>query len=391
MARLKIRLARNLRKSILRGHPWVYREALAEAPALERAQLCQVSDAKGELAWALYDPRGPLALRILSLGRAPPAAAEFEARFQRALSLRRSMRTGSTDCFRLFNGEGDGLPGLICDVYAAVAVLQFDGLGPSEFWDREVIARWLLERAGVETVVEKLRRNKGAPAAERSVRLLAGVACPDVVTVRENGAAFRVNLELGQKTGFFLDQRANRHYVGGVARAQNILNLFSYSGGFSVAAGLGGASRVTSVDVSAGAVALADENWQLNGLAPGAHVGVCADVFEFLKDGRDLWDHVIVDPPSMGHSEDGKAAAVAKYVALFAAAAAKTRPDGELSLSSCSSHVSFDDFLASIDEALSASRRRAQVLRISGQGPDHPFPHACPELRYLKFAHLAMS
>lgn len=387
MSRLKLKLTRNLRRSVLRGHPWVYRDAIAPAPDLEVAQLAHVSDAKGEfVAWAMYDPHGPLALRVLSLDSAPPTAATYAARFARALDLRRSVRSSETNAYRLFAGEGDGLPGLVCDVYDRAAVVQFDGRGPSEFWPKAEIAEWLLKHAGVSTVVEKARRKSG----DAALTLLAGDVCDPCPIVRENGALFRVNLEKGQKTGFFLDQRPNRDFVRSRAGGKSVLNLFSYTGGFSVYAGLGAASRVASVDVAQGAIDLACENWELNGLAPGHHSGICADVFEFIATDRERWDHVIVDPPSMGHSEEGKAQAIAKYVSLFAAAAKKVKPGGELSLSSCSSHVSFGDFLELIEEALSQARLRGQVLRVSGQGEDHPFPHVCQELRYLKFVHLAL-
>jgi 23S rRNA (cytosine1962-C5)-methyltransferase len=114
-------------------------------------------------------------------------------------------------------------------------------------------------------------------------------------------------------------------------------------------------------------------------------------VFEYLNGGNEFWDHIVVDPPSMGHSEEHKDTAFKKYSELFAAAAKRVAPGGQLSLSSCSSHISFDDFFKIIDESLSACRRRGQILRVSGQGPDHPFPHACHELRYLKFVHLALN
>src|SRR5690349_11922156 len=131
MARLKIKLARNLRRSILRGHPWIYKEALAGAPVAERASFASVSDAKGELGWAIYDPHGPLSLRMLSTSKAPPGEAVFVKRFAQALALRSPWRSESTTAFRLFNGEGDLLPGLVCDIYGEVAVVQFDGQGPS--------------------------------------------------------------------------------------------------------------------------------------------------------------------------------------------------------------------------------------------------------------------
>jgi 23S rRNA (cytosine1962-C5)-methyltransferase len=385
MARLKIKLSRNLRRSIQRGHPWVYKEGIVSPGVLERAQLSQVIDAKGDLAWALYDPHSPLSLRILSTEKAPPNGAFFEKRFSRAWALRAGVRTAQTNAYRLFNGEGDLLPGLVCDMYATVAVVQFDGQGPGEFWDRELISQWLLANTGCTTVIEKNRRN-----SERAIELLAGPATEPEVVIKENGVLFKVNLEKGQKTGFFLDQRENREHVRFSSAGKSVLNLFSYSGGFSVYAGLGQARRVASLDVSQGAISLAEENWALNGLEPSKHTGLCVDVFEYLNGAPELWDHIIVDPPSMSHSENQKEVAKTKYTELFAAAAKRVTPGGELSLSSCSSHVSFDDFFQIIDEALSLSRRRGQILRVSGQGPDHPFPHASHELRYLKFVHLSL-
>ncbi len=394
MAKIKVKLTRSLRKSIQQGHPWVYKEAILVPKDVSVASLAQVLDPKGELAWAIYDPHSPLALRILSTESTPPSIANgfFFKRFQRALNLRASLRSPETTAFRLFNGEGDLLPGLVCDVYDQVAVMQFDGQGPGEFWDKNEIAQWLLKNAGVKTVIEKTRRN-----AERTIVHLAGEPIqsidsnePATILVKENGAHYKVNLEKGQKTGFFLDQRDNRYYVRGISKGKSVLNLFSYTGGFSISAGLGHADKVASVDISQGAIATANENWIENKLAPSRHLGLAVDVFDYLEKDKDAWDHIIVDPPSMSHSEDRREVAIQKYTDLFATAARKVKPLGEISLSSCSSHVSFDDFFKIITEAMSLARRRGQILRVSGQGSDHPFPHACPELRYLKFVHLAL-
>lgn len=379
---LKVKITRNLRKSVLRGHPWIFREAVETPKGVSRAQLAKVFDAKGDLGWGIYDPHGTFALRMLSTAAKPP---QFEQRFARALSLRSNVRSAETNAFRLFNGEGDLLPGLVCDVYDSVAVVQFDGQGPGEFWDKQLIAGWLLANAGVRSVVEKTRRS-----VDRTMDLLAGEPAEPVVTVREHGALFRVNIEKGQKTGFFLDQRENRLYVRQGSRGKSVLNLFSYSGGFSIYAGLGGARRVASLDIARGAIDLAEENWRLNGLDPSRHSGLCVDVFEYLRGDTEMWDHIIVDPPSMSHSESGKETAKQKYIEVFAAAAKRVTASGELSLSSCSSHITFDDFLEIIEESLSQARRSGQILRVSGQGPDHPFPHANLELRYLKYVHLAL-
>lgn len=375
----------------MRGHPWVYKEAIVSpgAASNDKAQLCQVLDTKGDLAWAIYDPHSPLSLRILSLEQAPPSVKFFEQRFARAYELRECVRSEQTTAYRLWNGEGDLLPGVVCDVYAKTAVLQFDGQGPNEFWDKSLMAQWLLANTECKSVVEKTRRSSDQDT-DQVLNLLAGVPCESVVDIKENGIQFKVNLERGQKTGFFLDQRENRNYIKQVTAEKSVLNLFSYTGGFSVYAGLGGASRVTSVDLSKAAVAAAEENWKRNGLPASSHTGLCLDVFEYLNGPAERWDHIIVDPPSMSHAESQKEVAKMKYIDHFSAAAKRVNQGGQLSLSSCSSHINFDDFFEIIDEALSMARRRGQILRVSGQGPDHPFPHVCHELRYLKFVHLVL-
>lgn len=385
MTKLKIKLERNLRRSILQGHPWVYKDAIQSVKNIDSAQLAQVFDSKGELAWAIFDPHSPLCLRILSTDKTSPNESFFKQRFNNAYGIRQSIKSGQTSGYRLFNGEGDLLPGLVCDIYDQTAVVQFDGLGPSQFWDKKLIVDWLLSSLKCKTVIEKNRRN-----SERSIEHLAGESPSTEVTILENNAIFKVNLEKGQKTGFFLDQRENRNYIRQVSRGKSLLNLFSYSGGFSINAGLGHANKVTSVDISQGAIDLAKENWQLNQLKSSIHEGLTTDVFEYLANEKSLWDHIIVDPPSMSHSENQKSVAFAKYVDLFAASAKRVRSGGELSVSSCSSHIHFSDFFEIISESLSKSRRKGQILRVSGQGSDHPFPHACPELRYLKFVHLVL-
>ena len=387
MSKLKVKLNRNLRRSILRGHPWVYRDAITVAGSVSEApaELCKVFDAKGDLGWAIYDAAGPLALRFLNTTPKEPDWDLFESRMRRAYALRASIRSEKTTAYRLFNGEGDGLPGLVCDIYNDIAVVQFDGVGPKHFWDHERLAEWFLKHAGCESVIEKTRRNSA-----RTTEHIAGKATSSEVEIIENDIRFVVNLEKGQKTGFFLDQRDNRLFVRANCTGKSLLNLFSYTGGFSVSAGIGRARRVASVDISQGAVLQSEENWALNKLPPASHSGHCADVFDFLQNDKELWDHIVVDPPSMSHSESQKPAAIVKYTQLFSAAARRVSRGGEISLSSCSSHIGFEDFFKIIDEALSLARRTGMTMRVSGQAADHPFPQACHELRYLKFVHLAL-
>lgn len=386
MSAFKVKLIRNLRKSVLQGNPWIYKQAIQAPADVKTPGLCKVADQKGEfLCWGLYSPNSVLAVRVLSLLKKPPTVADFEGRLSRAYNLRKKIISPDTNCFRLFNGEGDYLPGLICDLYNSVAVLQFDGPDPLEFWDQEWLSAWLLENTSVDTVYFKPRHDMNAQAKTWGEPL-----GEDLLVISENGNQFYVDVVNGQKTGFFLDQRDNRQHIKAIAKNKSVINLFSYSGGFSIYAGQGGASSVTSVDIADGALKLAEKNWLLNKLPEESHHSECADVFEFIRSHNKKYDIVICDPPSLAKSERHKEQAVQKYIDTFSSAAKMVTENGDLILSSCSSHISFTDFNDIIISALSKSRKTAQILKISGQGADHPFPHACEHLRYLKFVHLVM-
>ena len=384
---LKVKLTRDLRKNILRGHPWIYREAIQASQQVNKACLCEVLDKKGKtLAWAIYSPQGPLALRIISVNKKPPNKKLYEDRLFKALQLRKTLLNDQNNCFRLINGEGDSLPGFVCDIYNHIAVIQFDGLQCFEFWDQDWLAQWLLENLDIKSVYFKPRKSDSIEPKSWGEGLQS-----QLVTVTENAKKFLVNYVDGQKTGFFLDQRDNRSYLGSFSEGQKVLNLFSYTGGFSIYAGAGGANQVTSVDLSGPALELADKAWLENGFAKEKHSSVCIDVFEFVNKTSEVWDIVMVDPPSMTHSEKNKSQAKKSYSDLFAQSAHLVAPGKHLVLSSCSSHISFQDFFEIIDEALSQVRRTGKILKVSGQGVDHPFPHYCHELRYLKFVHLVLN
>jgi 23S rRNA (cytosine1962-C5)-methyltransferase len=210
----------------------------------------------------------------------------------------------------------------------------------------------------------------------------------DPIHFRENGVHFTVDVVHGQKTGFFLDQRENRQHIRAVAANRHVLNLFGYTGGFSVYAGLGGATQVTTVDVAAPALDAAGHHWRMNGLEAANHRTVQQDAFEFLaqaiRDKRS-WGLVIVDPPSFASAKETVSRALSTYERLMAAAATVTTPDGLLAVASCSSHVDMPTFLGACEAAIAQARRRATILRISGQPPDHPSPLPFSEFRYLKF------
>ena len=384
---MKIILKRNLRRSVLRGHPWIYKEALQLAGSMvSKPILAELLDSKKKfLAWVIYDPYSVLAVRVISTEKRRPDSIHFSKVFDRAQNLRSSLDFEKTNCYRLWNGEGDLLPGLVCDVYKDVAILQFDGRGPSEFWERSLMVNWLRSNLDLCAIVEKSRGD-----SKNKTVTLWGDFDEKPVKVIENGIQFVVDLVSGQKTGFFLDQRDNREYLRSRCEDKEVLNLFSYTGGFSVYAGVGGAKFVTSMDISQGALDLATESWHQNNLPRGRHKSEKQDIYQFLSESREKWDLIVVDPPSMAHSEKKRSIAIQKYTELFVQALKRVRDCGEICFSSCSSHVTFEDFHEIIVEALSQSRRTASYLKISGQGIDHPFPHACMEMRYLKFIHLQL-
>lgn len=272
---LRLRLGRDLTRAIKRGHPWVYAEALRERPlALPGTPAILLDNKKGqELARGFYDSRSPLAFRVCTTEPGQTLNEWWaQKRLERALSLRRTLFDERTTGFRLFNGEGDGLPGLIADIYGSAVVLQLDGAGPSGFWHSAGIAAWLAEKLSLQCVVERSRgEGKGAG------RALWGEMPAAPVTFVENGVQFQADVLRGQKTGFFFDQRDNRQKIREVAANRRVLNVFGYTGGFSVYAGLGGASRVTTVDIAAPALAAAQVNWELNDLPPTYHEAVAAD------------------------------------------------------------------------------------------------------------------
>jgi 23S rRNA (cytosine1962-C5)-methyltransferase len=383
---IKLRLARDLVRLLKRGHPWVYADALRDHPAAPPgAQALLLDNKKGqEIARGFYDAGSKLAFRACSTE--PDEVlndAWAERRLRRALRLRQFLFDSQTTGFRLFNGEGDGLPGLICDIYGDTAVFQLDGPGPAGFWQMAGLAEWVAQALSLRRVYQRTQSRR-----EGDSRMWLGERPDGPIPFLENSVHFTADIVQGQKTGFFLDQRENRQTIRNVAQDRQVLNVFGYTGGFSVYAGLGGGRTVTTVDIAAPALKAADEHWRINGLAPDQHTSVRSDAFEFLAEAaqkKKTWDLVIVDPPSFAPSKEAVDKAITAYQNLIAAAVTVTAPDGLLAAASCSSHIDLPTFLNICEEAVSKARRRATLLRVNGQPPDHPSPLPLPEFRYLKF------
>ncbi|GLC36377.1 hypothetical protein PLESTB_000768300 [Pleodorina starrii] len=392
-------LAKDRVRSVRRGHPWIFPEVLRELPKAPPGSLALLKTADGDiLAKGYYDPGSKLAFRSFALNRDKLDEQLIAARLGRAAALRGALFEpyDATNGFRLVNGEGDGLPGLVVDLYDSAAVMKLDGAGAESFYNPEELAAWLMEcHPRLKTVFLKYRSSGAAGGGGGGEeqggrgRLLAGEAPAPGRPVRflENGVRFQADIVQGQKTGFFLDQRDNRSFVGKLARDKRVLNVFGYTGGFSVYAGVGGARHVTTVDVGRAALQYATANWALNGLVPERHEAAEQDAFAFLDaaaKAREKWDVVIIDPPSFAPNKAAVEKACASYTRLFAAAAVVTAPHGSLSLASCSSHIDSAMFMEICEEALGRARRQGYVLRVAGQPADHPFPAAADELRYLK-------
>jgi 23S rRNA (cytosine1962-C5)-methyltransferase len=414
---VKLELQKDLARHLRGGHPWVYRRAIERAPqGIAAGAIVDVTERGKFVARGYYDPSSAVRVRVLTRDPAEAIGPLFwRRRIARAVALRRAYAPfeGETDCARLVHGEGDGLPGVVVDLYAkwAVVKLYSAGLVPHradilEALRGEVALEGIYGRdEEVESRDEEQEERGFAPrrqsrspagrsiddAADRESppakgEVLWGKEPPDPIVVRENGMQIAVDVRAGQKTGYFLDQRENRfalrRFSKGVGRA---LNCFSYTGGFSVSAVLGGARQVISVDRDAGAVRLARRNFELNGFDPAQHGFVAADVLEYLRGQTGRFDLIVLDPPAFAKSQKAVPAALDGYASLHRAALSVLAPGGILATASCSARVSPEDFTSAIREAAAKTHTDLQLLEERRQPPDHPVLLSFPEGRYLKF------
>jgi 23S rRNA (cytosine1962-C5)-methyltransferase len=378
---LRLPLTADTVGSVARGHPWVYSSGLA-GPAGRAGELAQLLDDRGRVVGFGLCDEGPIAVRLL--GRHPePMAALLRRRLGEALALRQATLPAETTAWRLCNGEGDALPGVVVDHYAGVAILKLY----SRSWEphlEELVA--VLADLGAGIGLRSVLRRRGVRAVDggdHGSELLWGEAVPERLVVREHGLSFVVRPHVGQKTGLFLDQREHRRIIGGLARDREVVNLFSYTGGFSVYAAAGGARRVISVDVASPALEDARENFRLNGLDPDRHGFEAADVFQWSPSARP--GLLICDPPSLSHEKDSDGAARKAYAELAAANGRLLEPGGLYAPASCTARLSGERWEQAVREGLRRAGRWSWLWR-SGESVDHPVNSEHPEGRYLKFA-----
>ncbi|MDQ4076930.1 MAG: class I SAM-dependent rRNA methyltransferase, partial [Chloroflexota bacterium] len=340
--------------------------------------------AGGWSGYALWDATSPIALRVFSQ-RVVPDERWVAARVRAAWALRAPIREQQeTTAYRWLFGEGDYLPGVTADLYGPYAVLV------TYAESLETILPWIVE-AMHETVPLQgiVRRIRGQQDEETGkIELLWGRLPPRDLVIVEHGLRFRADLYEGQKTALFLDQRENRRYLENFAAGKRVLNLFSYSGAFSLYAARGGATHITSVDIAPGAAIDARENFVLNGFEPELHEFVVADVFDYLEQQRvkkQRFDLVICDPPSFARSKDQLPQAIKAYTRVNAMGLRVTETDGLYAASSCTTYVSPDTFRDILADAARQAGRRFQIIHDAGHPLDHPIMAQHMEGRYLKF------
>lgn len=387
--KLVLKLGRE--KSLFYRHPWIFSGAIGEMPKVEDGSVVDVVDHGANfLARGYYNSKSNIAVRILTYERDEEIdVAFFEKRFQRALELRRPFLEGKDlNALRLVFAESDGLPGLIADTYGEVIVVQIHTLGMEKL--KPIMIEAMVKAFAPKAIYERsdvsVRRQDGLETMPKGV--LYGEMPDGPVEIREYGVKYLVDVVNGQKTGFFLDQRENRSAIRPYVRGKKVLNLFSYTGGFSCAALEAGVDYVTSVDVSESALDLCHKNMKLNCFATPRHQEVQSDVFDFLSkmvaDGK-KFDVVIVDPPAFVKSQNKIKEAVKAYSKLNEQALRVVADGGLLVTSSCSSYVTPEMFRACLFQATLHTKDDLVILEQKTQPFDHPNRLFFPEGEYLKF------
>ncbi len=383
-------LKRGREEALGRFHPWIFSGAIATIKGHpQEGEVVEVHSAAGAFLAVGHYQIGSIAVRILSFAPCEINEAFWHAALLKAYRLRETLYLTNhpqTTAYRLVHGEGDFLPGLIIDIYGATAVIQAHSAGV--FLARQPIAEALQKIYGnkLQHIYDKSAATvpfKAGLNAQDNYLLGATKAGGEEIIV-ENGHRFAVNWEAGQKTGFFLDQRDNRQLVAHYAKDKKVLNLFCYTGGFSVYALAGGAAMVHSVDSSQPAIALAGRNTALNNAA-APHEAFAADAFDFLSQcPASAYDLMIVDPPAFAKHQGALKNALQAYKRLNAAAFAKIAPGGIVFTFSCSQVVSKTDFRNAVFSAAAIAKRRVRILHQLTQPADHPVNIYHPEGEYLK-------
>jgi 23S rRNA (cytosine1962-C5)-methyltransferase len=395
---LKLHVTAAAQRRLRSGHPWLFADSIIEQNREGRAgELTVVYDRHDRLlGLGLFDPLSPIRVRLLHIGRAQTLNDEWwRGRLEEALSRRDGLFDPQTTGYRWIHGESDGWPGLVLDRYDATLVLKIYTVS----WLPRLaeLTSLFVQRLRPERLVLRLSRNISSTAKGQFERkdgdLLHGIAPQEPVIFLESGLRFEADVLQGQKTGFFLDQRENRRRVQELAQGRDLLNAFSFSGGFSVYAARGGAHSVTDLDISQYALRSARRNLQLNGSHP--FVRSCpqntiqAEAFEWLSNNHERkFDMIVLDPPSLAKRQHERTGALRAYYKLVLNALSHIRLPGILVVSSCSAHVPAEEFFRVVRSAALDSHQSFSVLQTTRHPSDHPATFE--EAEYLKAIYLAL-
>lgn len=385
-----LKLKRGREKSVLRRHPWIYSGAVEETiGAVQPGSIVRVVDFTGKfLAWASFSPQSQIRARVWSWNESDEINEGFLLnKCRQAIELRKRLKDleGGDSC-RLIHGESDGLPGLIVDKFADNLVIQISFIGMETF--RSELINIFKEDLGFENIYERsdieIRDLEGLPHRNEHI---CGQEPDDNLIILENGIKYFIDVKHGQKTGFFLDQRVNRHKIRNYSQNKQVLNCFSYTGGFSLNPLFANADHVTSIDTSRDALDLAKRNLSLNSLDPQKAEWIEGDVFLELRkfrDNRSVFDLIILDPPKFAPTSSFKDRAARAYKDINLLAFKLIKPGGVLFTFSCSGGISTELFQKIVADAALDAGVHARIIEHLSQAPDHPISLNFPEGSYLK-------
>ncbi len=385
-ATIKIKPKRQV--SILRRHPWVFSGAIKSIEGKPGAGdwVCVIANKGAILGWGHYSPGTSIAIRLLTFGEEQPDEKWWFDKIDQAVRVRMDVGlfTEDNNTCRLVFSEGDGLPGLIADFYAGVLVIQCHTPGMHNV--REMLCKAFAQALGdnLKAIYDKSSKSLAKHGGIKSEDGLLWGKIPENHYALEHGNKFNIDWEKGQKTGFFIDQRENRKLLGKYSKGKKVLNVFSYTGGFSIYAMKEGAQEVHSLDSSARALKVCEENVELNGIPHEQHKSINADAVQFLKDELGDYDVVILDPPAFAKRASAKHAAVQGYKRINLRALESMKPGSILFTFSCSQAVNDKLFTDTIISAAIQANRTVRIIHRLTQPADHPVSAFHPEGQYLK-------
>ncbi len=383
----KIIIKKGRERSMINRHPWIYSGAIQTVPEAELGEILSIYSIDNRLiGYGFYAPGTQIVCRVFEYTNQEIdvlSQSYWTDKFRKAFNIRRRfIISEQTNAYRLINAEGDFFPGLIADVYKDTVVLQLLIKGVEKILDFILIA---LKELGFEKVYLKAKDVAGRlENVEYKKDWLSTKKGDTQIEIVENGVKFWVDIESGQKTGFFLDQRDARQLIKLYSKNAKVCNTFSYSGGFSLYALNAGAEIVHSVDSSKTAVQLIEKNLELNDIAPGRHQSYTEDVFKFLKNTENKYDLIVLDPPAFAKTAKAVPNATRGYKELNLIAFRKINPGGIVFTFSCSQKITRDLFRKIVFGAAADARRNIRILHQTTQPPDHPVNIYHPENEYLK-------